>query len=105
LRTTPKRKKAAAPVYHLFFRCKNKNKKTPSVTIRLTASGTANGQNHLPSPLRVAIKYKNGNMEKLNPINEPNNLYLGKSEGEKVAQIIKRAPIGYSDQLSVLLME
>ena len=92
--TTPNKKKAAAPVYHLFFSCKNKKKKIPRVTIRLSASGTANGQNHLPSPLSVAIKYKKGNMEKLKPMNDPNNLYLGKSEGENVAQISKSAPIG-----------
>jgi hypothetical protein len=78
----------------LFFKCKNRNKKIPRVTIRLNASGAANGQNHLPSLLSIEIKYKKGNTEKLNPMNEPNNLYLGKSEGEKVAQIIKSAAIG-----------
>jgi hypothetical protein len=49
----------------------------------------------------VATKYKNGKIEKLKPIKDPNNLYFGKSVGAKVAQIIRRAPIGYRDQLNV----
>jgi len=101
--TTPNKNTVTAAAYSLFdLNAVNAASEIPNAARDNITMGRANGNNQPFWPARFCINRRYRITLKVNPANNPRNLYLlNNNNGETVDHTTINAPIGYKDQLMV----